>query len=335
MDSSSKPSRIVPGQATPHFRCLSPCAGRSRCVQRVNAKLPLDAECFSQMRRSPTFQGRSRCRRRRGAVRGAQARVAAGRAFLIARALRAFGVVVPDSRKSGRCARAARHQRGRRYRVSGAWGGGVGGDRAPQFQLDPASVAQSAGCLDADPGAWRSIGDPRTSVDNASLPASQCRGSGVAVHVRRSFGMTQRFSAHSMPTRAPKKRQGGASCCISTQRVAPVLQIPMKPPRLSSVTESAPQARGQLSLAIESPAIAAALKPTSGRPLITRHPKRVIALDEILWMRDVVHLTGKHRCTIHRWIQQGLFPPKNAPRGRPTGWLKSTVERWLLGSSQP
>jgi predicted DNA-binding transcriptional regulator AlpA len=55
-------------------------------------------------------------------------------------------------------------------------------------------------------------------------------------------------------------------------------------------------------------------------------------MDEILWMRDVVHLTRKHRCTIHRWMHRGLFPKKNAPRGRPRGWLRSTIERWLVGS---
>ena len=49
-------------------------------------------------------------------------------------------------------------------------------------------------------------------------------------------------------------------------------------------------------------------------------------------MRDVVQLTGKHRCTIHRWMHQGIFPLKNAPRGRPTGWLRSTIEQWLLGA---
>ncbi len=55
-------------------------------------------------------------------------------------------------------------------------------------------------------------------------------------------------------------------------------------------------------------------------------------MDEILWMRDVVYLTRKHRCTIHRWMHRGLFPKKNAPRGRPRGWLRSTIERWLVGA---
>jgi predicted DNA-binding transcriptional regulator AlpA len=147
--------------------------------------------------------------------------------------------------------------------------------------------------------------------------------------------MTQRLSVNSMPSHAPKKRQGGASCCISTPWVAPGSDTPMKARRGSTVDESLPDARGQLSLAIDSTTPGTPVKQAARRPLGERPLKRVIVLDEILWMRDVVHLTGKHRCTIHRWIQQGIFPPKNAPRGRPTGWLKSTVERWLLGSPPP
>ncbi len=157
----------------------------------------------------------------------------------------------------------------------------------------------------------------------------------MAIYVRRSFGMTQRLSVNSMPTHAPKKRQGGASCRISTPWVAPGSDIPMKVRRRSTVDESLPDARGQLSLAIDSPSAGTPVKPGTRPPVGDRPLKRVITLDEILWMRDVVQLTGKHRCTIHRWMQQGLFPPKNAPRGRPTGWLKSTVERWLLGSPPP
>ena len=96
--------------------------------------------------------------------------------------------------------------------------------------------------------------------------------------------------------------------------------------------ESGPQAHHQLSLAIGTPRIGVGGKPvprqrSSGEPV-----KRTIALDEILWMRDVVQLTGKHRSTIHRWIHRGFFPRKNAPRGQPTGWLRSTIEQWLLGS---
>lgn len=55
----------------------------------------------------------------------------------------------------------------------------------------------------------------------------------------------------------------------------------------------------------------------------------------ILRMRDIVQLTGVHRATIHRWIQAGTFPAKDAPRHRPTGWLEATYERWVRGALTP
>ena len=105
----------------------------------------------------------------------------------------------------------------------------------------------------------------------------------------------------------------------------------MKPRPSFSEETSAREGHPQLSLAIGAP-VRRVVRETPARPRASgRVVKAPIALDEILWMRDVVQLTGKHRCTIHRWMNQGLFPLKNAPRGRPTGWLRSTVERWLLG----
>lgn len=53
-------------------------------------------------------------------------------------------------------------------------------------------------------------------------------------------------------------------------------------------------------------------------------------LDQLLHTNDVVRITGRHRCTIYRWVQAGGFPPKNGGGGR--GWLRSDVERWLGGS---
>jgi predicted DNA-binding transcriptional regulator AlpA len=52
--------------------------------------------------------------------------------------------------------------------------------------------------------------------------------------------------------------------------------------------------------------------------------------DAIMWMRDVVKIARVHRCTIYRWIQIGIFPPKDAPRAHPVGWLRTTINRWLL-----
>ena len=96
--------------------------------------------------------------------------------------------------------------------------------------------------------------------------------------------------------------------------------------------ESGAQAHHQLSLAIDTPRIGAGGKPVPLQRTGSEPVKRTIGLDEILWMRDVVQLTGKHRSTIHRWIHRGFFPRKNAPRCQPTGWLSSTIEQWLLGS---
>ena len=57
--------------------------------------------------------------------------------------------------------------------------------------------------------------------------------------------------------------------------------------------------------------------------------QRVNGIDQVLSTRDVEQITGRHRCTIWRWVQAGSFPPKRAGGGR--GWLRSDVERWLHG----
>jgi predicted DNA-binding transcriptional regulator AlpA len=84
----------------------------------------------------------------------------------------------------------------------------------------------------------------------------------------------------------------------------------------------------QLPLAMELPAT-----PTPIRPL-AQMPRRLVQAEPILWMRDVLELTGVHRSTIHRWMQNGTFPKKDAPKGCPTGWLRSTYERWLRGPTR-
>jgi predicted DNA-binding transcriptional regulator AlpA len=58
----------------------------------------------------------------------------------------------------------------------------------------------------------------------------------------------------------------------------------------------------------------------------------VAGIDQVLSTRDVERITGRHRCTIYRWVCAGTFPEKRAGNGR--GWLRSDVERWLPGSSQ-
>jgi hypothetical protein len=91
----------------------------------------------------------------------------------------------------------------------------------------------------------------------------------------------------------------------------------MKPRRSFPAETSASQTHPQLPLAIGAPVSGIGREPPARQRSSGRIVKGATPLDEILWMRDVVQLTGKHRCTIHRWMNQGLFPPKNAPRGRP------------------
>ncbi len=127
------------------------------------------------------------------------------------------------------------------------------------------------------------------------------------------------------PLSCNRKKHRSAGSSRSTRTVAPMSEFPLG--SSSAAPEHQLLREAQLSLAIDSPGSGV------GAKLIAKETKkRAIALDEILWMRDVVQLTGKHRCTIHRWVHQGIIPAKNAPRGRPTGWLRSTIEQWLLGA---
>jgi predicted DNA-binding transcriptional regulator AlpA len=57
-------------------------------------------------------------------------------------------------------------------------------------------------------------------------------------------------------------------------------------------------------------------------------PERVGGIDQVLGTHDVERITGRHRCTIYRWVRSGTFPEKRAGGGR--GWLRSDIERWLL-----
>ncbi|HUA22740.1 MAG TPA: AlpA family phage regulatory protein [Steroidobacteraceae bacterium] len=58
--------------------------------------------------------------------------------------------------------------------------------------------------------------------------------------------------------------------------------------------------------------------------------QRLAGIDQVLSTRDVEQITGRHRCTIYRWVCAGTFPPKRAGDGR--GWLRSDIERWLNGA---
>lgn len=71
-------------------------------------------------------------------------------------------------------------------------------------------------------------------------------------------------------------------------------------------------------------------EPLSDQELETRKEERLPGIDQVLSTRDVERITGRHRCTIYRWVCAGTFPAKRAGGGR--GWLRSDVERWLTGA---
>ena len=60
-------------------------------------------------------------------------------------------------------------------------------------------------------------------------------------------------------------------------------------------------------------------------------PERIVGIDQVLSTQDIVRITGRHRCTIYRWVRAGTFPERRAGGGR--GWLRSDVERWLQEGS--
>jgi predicted DNA-binding transcriptional regulator AlpA len=57
--------------------------------------------------------------------------------------------------------------------------------------------------------------------------------------------------------------------------------------------------------------------------------QRIAGIDQVLSTRDIEQITGRHRCTIYRWVCAGKFPAKRAGGGR--GWLRSDIECWLNG----
>lgn len=58
--------------------------------------------------------------------------------------------------------------------------------------------------------------------------------------------------------------------------------------------------------------------------------QRIAGIDQVLSAREIEQITGRHRCTIYRWVCAGTFPAKRAGGGR--GWLRSDIERWLNGA---
>jgi predicted DNA-binding transcriptional regulator AlpA len=70
-------------------------------------------------------------------------------------------------------------------------------------------------------------------------------------------------------------------------------------------------------------------KPATPDPQDKRRVERLPGIDQVLGTHDIERITGRHRCTIYRWVCAGTFPSKRAGGGK--GWLRSDVERWLSG----
>ncbi|MDB6105278.1 MAG: AlpA family transcriptional regulator [Gammaproteobacteria bacterium] len=104
--------------------------------------------------------------------------------------------------------------------------------------------------------------------------------------------------------------------------------LSMSPRRPTPRSIAVPADARQLSLGLPIETATGRRVPTAPRALGS---PRELDLDPVLAMRDVVRVTGKHRATIHRWMNLGLFPKKSVPRARPVGWLRSEVARWLSG----
>jgi len=84
----------------------------------------------------------------------------------------------------------------------------------------------------------------------------------------------------------------------------------------------------ELSLPVGTPQQRPRRPPTPGLQNKQR-VERLPEIDQVLGTHDVERITGRHRCTIYRWVCAGTFPSKRAGGGK--GWLRSDVERWLSG----
>lgn len=77
----------------------------------------------------------------------------------------------------------------------------------------------------------------------------------------------------------------------------------MRTRRLSLRSDGTGSAQAaQLSLEIEPPTVAPRAVRSLRKVPLRQAGERDLALDQIIAMRDVVRITGKHRCTIHRWM---------------------------------
>jgi prophage regulatory protein len=91
-------------------------------------------------------------------------------------------------------------------------------------------------------------------------------------------------------------------------------------------TTTEPKPQLELTLVLPPP------KPVPPRPRRqrNRHDAKppVTNVDQMLTMRDVLTITRRHRATIYRWIEAGLFPAPREYKGHQIGWARSDIESW-------
>jgi predicted DNA-binding transcriptional regulator AlpA len=136
---------------------------------------------------------------------------------------------------------------------------------------------------------------------------------------------TMRNSRRSkQATRIPASRAKGKALLRSTAH----------PSKVPSANESSDPSDPQMSLLKEHRKMLEMALPSAHKQTDHVIRRAIHGLDQLLTMRDVQYVTGRDRSTIYRWIQQGLFPPKHAFRGKRRGWRRSDIERWLMGDRQ-
>lgn len=50
---------------------------------------------------------------------------------------------------------------------------------------------------------------------------------------------------------------------------------------------------------------------------------------EIVTLKAMQSLTGRHRCTLYRWVKEGQFPTPLKRKGRTIGWPLNKYLIWL------
>lgn len=105
----------------------------------------------------------------------------------------------------------------------------------------------------------------------------------------------------------------------------------LRGPKIGAGNPSSPACPLQLGLTLELPAA----KCASDSPgHVVRAPDHMPDVGEecVLYTREILRITQRHRTTIYRWIQSHTFPSKRLLGGRRRGWLRSDIERWLAGN---